>query len=265
MAKKGIDVRESREYIHPKSNKPTKNKKHTRYIDVPTASEKQIEEIRHGNPHPKESKPYDRNEAMEDLVEDVFYDDYDEAWLALWKSESFDDLKESFDYIARMNDFPMELREKKFKNREDIAEALEDGFGENNKYLYNEYVRQMSNPDAQKTEEFIRRMYYKGERKPIIIKTSYMRTTEESAMEGDWSDTGWIDEEGEEFENVEDAIDWLESEGAIHPSSSAFSEGIWYDSDPEMIDYETGEDERRSFHIKGASIGEQKEIFKKIR
>jgi hypothetical protein len=107
------------------------------------------------------------------------------------------------------------------------------------------------------------------------IRITFSRTTPESAVEGDFSSSGWIDEEGVEMTpdlyDVEDgitavdkAVKFLRDEGAITASSSHFSPGDWFSTDWRTVDYRTGEDEERSFHLVGFTPEEQIEIHDRL-
>lgn len=95
------------------------------------------------------------------------------------------------------------------------------------------------------------------------IKTSYSITTPESAEEGDFSETGWEDEEGEEFKTLDEAIEFLQDNYAYYPSSSFFHPGIWYSTDPEE-NYETGGYKTLNFHLSGFDENEQETIYNTI-
>jgi len=106
------------------------------------------------------------------------------------------------------------------------------------------------------------------------IRVSFSRTTPESAAEGDTSDHGWIDEEGVDMTPdlydlddgmtaVDKAVAFLHREGATQASASFFHEGIWYSSGYHPIDYRTGEDEERCFHLSGFTPEEEAEIYKR--
>lgn len=78
---------------------------------------------------------------------------------------------------------------------------------------------------------------------------------------------GWIDEEGRTIDAdstgsyVEDAVRFLRDEGAIHASSTQFHKGIWYSTEYSTTDYGTGEEEERSFHLKGFTEEEEREVY----
>jgi len=125
--------------------------------------------------------------------------------------------------------------------------------------------------DADDPEAFIRNL-------PVIvprITTSFSQTTPESAAQGDHSDNGWIDEDGVEM--VPDAFDYEEGlsavdlavkflldKGASEASSSQFYSGVWYSAPWQTIDYRTGTDEERSFHLHEFSEAEERAIWDKL-
>ena len=98
------------------------------------------------------------------------------------------------------------------------------------------------------------------------IRTSYTIVTEESAAEGDFAETGWVDEEGEAWDSEYDesptywAAEWLENSGVIEASSSQYRDGVWYLGENEQ-DYSAGEYEQRSYHLVGFSADEEEEIY----
>jgi len=98
----------------------------------------------------------------------------------------------------------------------------------------------------------------------LKIKVTYDIVTPESAEQGDFAETGWENQEGEVFDSVEDAIEWLKREGIDHASSSAFHENIWY-TGQEDEDYKTGAVKRLSYHLKGFSKDEQKQVYDAIK
>ena len=97
----------------------------------------------------------------------------------------------------------------------------------------------------------------------IKIKSTYSIITEESAKEGDYADSGWLDKIGEKFDSAIQATKFLEDKGVIEPSSSCFHKGVWYSTEGQQ-DFRTGETEIQSFHIKGATIGQERKIYKKL-
>jgi len=107
------------------------------------------------------------------------------------------------------------------------------------------------------------------------IAISYSQTTPESAAQGDSSANGWVNEEGVEMtpdafdyeegiSTVDLAVKFLDREGASQASSSAFYPGVWYSTDYSTIDYRTGTDEERCFHLKDFSDEEQRQIWNKL-
>lgn len=112
-----------------------------------------------------------------------------------------------------------------------------------------------------------------GGRHPRIL-TTYETVTPESAEHGDVADRGWIDDEGESMAPdsydrsegltaVDKAVRFLKDNGAGEASSSYFHRGIWY-SDYGSEDYRTGENEQRSYHLKGFTAAQEREIFNQM-
>lgn len=105
------------------------------------------------------------------------------------------------------------------------------------------------------------------------IRTSFARITPESAEEGDHSETGWIDEEGKTFTAdeesgtiVEQAIEWLQRDGACYASDSptCHIDHTWYSAESECTRWWSGEHETRSFHLSGFTEADQLTIYKAI-
>jgi len=109
------------------------------------------------------------------------------------------------------------------------------------------------------------------------IRISFSRTTPESAEAGDTSDSGWENEEGEPIEldkyDIEDgltladiAAKFLKDEGASvsFASASHFHPGVWYSTEPSIIDYGTGEREERNFHLAGFTAEQEKAVWDKM-
>jgi len=109
-------------------------------------------------------------------------------------------------------------------------------------------LRELGTNEAELWAEDIENVMTKENGEEILIRTSYETVTPESAEEGDAADRGWEDEEGEQFESVEDAIEWLKRKGVQHASSSHFHPGIWYSSGEDQ-DFGTGETTTYSFHL----------------
>lgn len=97
----------------------------------------------------------------------------------------------------------------------------------------------------------------------IKIKTSYDIVDEESAKEGDFSETGWEDEEGRTFDSVSDAVRFLKDEGVVEPSSSCPGKRVWYSTEASQ-DYRTGEYKTLHYHIHNATNKQEEMIFKKL-
>jgi hypothetical protein len=95
----------------------------------------------------------------------------------------------------------------------------------------------------------------------IKVRISYDIVTEESAKNGDISESGWIEEEGKNIGSVQEVVDFLESEGAVFPSTTIFHTGLWYHTEAYQDMY-SGDWETRYYFLKHASDTEQLEIFK---
>ena len=110
-----------------------------------------------------------------------------------------------------------------------------------------------------------------------LITTTYSCVTPESAEHGDFSSTGWIDEDGYscdpepctcaedcDCESAADlAFEFLDRESA-EPSSSSWYPGVWYSQAVGSTNYHTGEVETRSYHLQGFTDEESREIFSRI-
>lgn len=97
----------------------------------------------------------------------------------------------------------------------------------------------------------------------IRVSSSFQEIDEESSKQGDFSDNGWLDEEGELFEDVEEVVNHLKGSGVIEPSSSCFHPGVWYDTEFQQ-DVHTGVWRNESYFIKDATVEEQIEIYKRL-
>jgi len=93
------------------------------------------------------------------------------------------------------------------------------------------------------------------------IRISYETWTDKDVESGDTDDKGWENEEGVDIKDVDDAIQFLKSEGVVHSSSSQFHPGVWYSSETDM---QTHERTIRSFHLDGFTDEEQKQIYDSI-
>jgi hypothetical protein len=119
-------------------------------------------------------------------------------------------------------------------------------------------------PDARVPRELLP---YDQERNPRILVT-YSRITPESAEEGDFSENGWIDDEGESMLPADDdetvvdrAVEFLLGAFIREASSGSFSPGTWYMTGFDVIDYSTGEEEEKAYHLKDFTDDEEKTIY----
>ncbi len=108
------------------------------------------------------------------------------------------------------------------------------------------------------------------------IRISFSRTTPESVEQGDYSETGWVDEEGvsmapdeidwaEGKSAVDLAVEFLRKEGVTEHSSSHFDPGGWYSTDWQHINLHTNDEEQRSYHLVNFSQEQMLEIYDKLR
>jgi hypothetical protein len=106
------------------------------------------------------------------------------------------------------------------------------------------------------------------------VAITYEMITPESAEEGLFADTGWIDEEGVSMQLDEWEVDegttlaektakYLYDQGAWEPSSTWFHEGIWYTEYGES-DFRTGEVENRSYHLRDFTEMEQGAVYNEL-
>lgn len=113
------------------------------------------------------------------------------------------------------------------------------------------------------------------------ITKTFQTVTPESAEQGDFADSGWIDEVGTEIapddldlEEYDDdelravvslAVNEITSEGGVEPSSSRWHSGVWYTSiDPDR-DYSDGSETTYSYHLDGFSEAEEQAIFAELK
>lgn len=107
---------------------------------------------------------------------------------------------------------------------------------------------------------------------PRILTTFQTVTPGEEDGDDPEVENGWIDDEGYEIEADDDesvaevAAKFILREYGTEPSSSHFHSGIWYSesSSSDPTDWRTGETTTKSFHLKGFSEEEEKQIFKII-
>lgn len=110
---------------------------------------------------------------------------------------------------------------------------------------------------------------------PPRVTITYSRTTPESVEQGDFSESGWEDEEGvvmalDEYDEEEGltvadiTAKYLKDEGCYDTSSSVFHPGMWYTTEWSTIDYATGEQEERNFHLVGFTEEQEKAVWDKF-
>ncbi len=111
---------------------------------------------------------------------------------------------------------------------------------------------------------------------PPRITITFSRTTPESVEHGDFSDSGYLEEEGVSMEPddidqeegltvIDKAADFLDDHGAHEPSSSEFHPGVWYSDGWSTIDYTTGTEEERNYHLEGFTPEQEREVWEKLR
>lgn len=102
----------------------------------------------------------------------------------------------------------------------------------------------------------------KDESKRISI--SYEVWDEDSIEAGETDDKGWKDEEGEEFDSVEDAIKFLKKKFANNPSNGSYHSRTYYKDDGTK-NVKTGETKYLTYHLNGNwTEDEKKAIYKAI-
>lgn len=93
------------------------------------------------------------------------------------------------------------------------------------------------------------------------LKIYFQTISPESASHGDFSEQGEHDEKT--FENVLEAVEYLQNNGFCEASSSCFHKSIWYQTtDPEQ-NYKTGEETYYTAHLEGFSESEELEVYKR--
>jgi hypothetical protein len=92
------------------------------------------------------------------------------------------------------------------------------------------------------------------------VVITYTIVTEESAVNGDYSECGYENEESIEYDDIDDLISYLKSQGATNPSSTQFHEGIWYSTESNQDMY-TGEYREESYHLKDISPLEEHKVY----
>jgi hypothetical protein len=121
------------------------------------------------------------------------------------------------------------------------------------------------------TEQFDANRRSQDSQVPRIV--SYYETyTPEDVEAGEASDRGELDDvaiELDEFDIEEGltvvdlAVKYLTDSGAYEPSSMPFSVGTWYNTEARE-DYRTGDNTTESYHLKGFSPDDEKQIYKLV-
>lgn len=97
------------------------------------------------------------------------------------------------------------------------------------------------------------------------IHVYYQRVTPESAEEGEYSEQGEDSVEDVEPDEDETAVDVavkiLKDGGVFEASSSSFHSGIWYSTESQVTDYSTGEQEEKTYHLKGFAEEEERAVY----
>jgi hypothetical protein len=92
------------------------------------------------------------------------------------------------------------------------------------------------------------------------ITKTYSKVTEESAETGEFSDEGYVDEEGKEFsydeEGIDEAVNYLSGEGV-----SWFDK--WFSTEMHVEDYSSGESVEYDFFVKVDPENPYKEMIEK--
>lgn len=109
------------------------------------------------------------------------------------------------------------------------------------------------------------------------ILTSFTTITPADEDDGDYGEEhGWVDKSGAriacdsyDLSNgitvAVKAAKWLLDHGALEASSSHFHKGVWYTQSDGSTNYRTGENTQESYHLKGFSEAEEKEIFRLVK
>lgn len=98
----------------------------------------------------------------------------------------------------------------------------------------------------------------------MLITISYDIVTAESAEYGDYAETGWVNEDGVSFDDVDDAIAWLRREGATQASSyPQWCAGTWYSTEGTK-DYRTGDEKHQHYHLAGFSDEDARKVYSAI-
>lgn len=98
------------------------------------------------------------------------------------------------------------------------------------------------------------------------IAIAYEIVTQESAEHGDAADRGWEDEDGIEFDSVDEVIEFLEDNGPMEPSYSHFDENMWY-TGPVIQDrafFELGQNRTLSYFLRDMIEEDKEAVFNTI-
>ena len=90
-----------------------------------------------------------------------------------------------------------------------------------------------------------------------VLRTTYTRVTPESAEQGDAAERGWIDAKGVHLGVVEMARALVGCE----PSASEFQRGIWYTRHNYHVNYATGANESRAYHLSGYTEAHERRVY----
>lgn len=111
------------------------------------------------------------------------------------------------------------------------------------------------------------------------IRISFSRIRFEGSGDGAYEEEhGWVDEEGVEFETdhwydddgelmdaAEMAAQWLDqTQGPVHPSSSEFYPGVWYEGPSKSDGRYDGWTEERHYHLVGFTPEEEEKVYELI-
>ena len=110
-------------------------------------------------------------------------------------------------------------------------------------------------------------------RSPRSSVSYYEIWTPEDVEIGETDDRGDLDDVTLELDEddreeglgwADQAVEYLLDEGTHEASSSSFHPGIWYTYYGEA-DFRTGERENRSFHLKGFTEEEQRDVYNQLK
>ena len=92
---------------------------------------------------------------------------------------------------------------------------------------------------------------------------TYSEVTPESAVDGDYSDAGYIDE-AREFECLRDLVRFICDEGFTEPSDSGDSPR-WLSQEPYTSDFRTGTERSEAIHLDSISPRNRARIMRLAR